>query len=145
MEDVAKISISGLLAAVAVYFLIKKLPKGIAKPKEKEKKIAYLQFPPIYLPANISEETLNEVIDKLKKPNITPIYSPSAFGWKIEWPPITIDIPNSGPINISPAPRQLPPITYSEVTNYLSRFQPQLEKEALLWKISFPTISIKYT
>lgn len=145
MKETAKISISGLIGAGAVYFLIKKLPKSVAKPTEEEEKITYLQLPSIYLPANIDEWTIDEIIDKLKKPNITPLYSLSAFGWKVEWPPISVDLPITGQVNISPASRQLPPITYSEVTNYLKQFQPQAEKEALLWKISFPTIEIRYT
>jgi len=65
MKDVAKISISGLLGAVAVYFLIRKLPKGVEKPAEEEQQYYYLQLPPIYLPANIDEMTINEIIDKI--------------------------------------------------------------------------------
>lgn len=145
MKDVVKISITGLLGAVAVYFLIKKLPKDIIKPPEKEEKITYLQLPPIYLPVNIDEWVIDEIVDKLKKPKITPLYTPSAFGWKVEWKPIQVDLPVIGQTNISPAPKQLPPITYTELTNYLSQFQPQAEKEALLWKISFPIIEIRYT
>ena len=42
MKDVAKISISSLIGAVAVYFLIKKLPKGVEKPTEEEPQYFYL-------------------------------------------------------------------------------------------------------
>ena len=141
MKDVAKISISGLIGAVAVYFLIKKLPKGIEKPAEEEPQYYYLQLPPIYLPANISEETISEIIDKLKNPKITPTIYP--LGWKVEWVPIQVDLPIIGKININPSSKQLPAISYAEAKTYLTQFIPQVEKQDLLWKITFPVIAIK--
>jgi len=141
MKDIAKISISGLIGAIAIYFLIQKLPKGIEKPTEEEPQYFYLQLPPIYLPANISEETINEIVDELKKPKISPTLYP--LGWKIEWTPISIDLPVIGQVNISPLSKQLPAISNAELTNYLNQFQPIVEKKDLLWQIIFPTVQIQ--
>ena len=140
MKDVAKISISGLVGAVAVYFLIQKLPKGIEEPADEEPHYYYLQLPPIYLPANIDEWTINEIIDKLRNPKIMPTIYP--LGWKVEWVPIQVDLPVVGKINIQPSSKQLPAISYAEVKTYLTQFIPQVEKQDLLWKIIFPVIPI---
>ena len=140
MKDVVKISISSLIGAVAVYFLIKKLPKGVEKPTEEEPQYFYLQLPPIFLPANIPEEIVYEAIDKLKNPKIIPTIYP--LGWKVSWDPIPIDLPVVGQININPSSKQLPAISYTEAKTYLAQFIPQVEKQNLLWKITFPVIPI---
>lgn len=140
MEDTIKISITGLIGAVAVYFLIKKLPKGVEKPTEEEPQYYYLQLPPIYLPANISEETINEIMDKLNNPKISATLYP--LGWKLEWSPIQVDLPVIGQIDIKPSSKQLPSISYANVETYLTQFIPQVEKQDLLWKITFPVIPI---
>ena len=141
MKDIAKISISSLIGAVAVYFLIKKLPKGVEKPAEEEPQYYYLQLPPIFLPANIPEEIVYEAVDKLKNPKITPTIYP--LGWKVEWSPIQVDLPVIGQINISPSSKQLPAISKTELTNSLNQFQPTVGKKDLLWQITFPTVRIK--
>ena len=140
MNNAVKISISSLIGIVIVYFLIKKLPKKVEEPIEKEEKFAYLQLSPIYLPANISEETVYEVVEKLKNPKITPTISPS--GWKVQWSPIQVDLPVIGQMNISPSPKQLPIMAKTELTNYLKQFQPTVEELDFLWKITFPVITI---
>jgi len=140
MKDTAKISISGLVGIIIVYFLIKKLPKGTEKPAKEEPQYYYLQLPPIYLPANISEGTINEIMDKLKNPKIMPTLYP--LGWKVEWSPIQVDLPVIGQINISPSSKQLPAMSYAEAKAYLIGFIPQVEKQNLLWKITFPVIPI---
>ena len=140
MKDIAKISLSSLIGAVAVYFLIKKLPKGVEKPTNEELQYFYLQLPPIFLPANIDEWTINEIIDKLKNPKIIPTIYP--LGWKVEWVPIQVDLPVIGKINIQPSSKQLPAISYAEAETYLTQFIPQVEKQDLLWKIIFPVIPI---
>jgi len=138
MKDVAKISISSLIGAVVVYFLIKKLPKGVEKPAEEEPQYYYLQLPPIYLPTNIPEEKINEVVDKLGNPKVLP----SMSGWQIQWDPIPVDL-TTGQVNVAPAPKQLPLINEQELRNNLNAFKPQLEKQDTAWKISFPTIQIE--
>lgn len=140
MKDAIKISIYGLVGVVIVYFLLKKLPKGVEKPTEKEEKYAYLQLSPIYLPVNISEETVYEVVDKLNNPKIIPTISPS--GWKIEWGPIQVDLPVIGQMNISPSSKQLPIMAKTQLRSYLKQFQPTVEKLDFLWKITFPVITI---
>jgi len=141
MKDVAKISISGLVGVVAVYFLIKNLPKKAEEPIEKEEQYYYLQLSPIYLPANIPEQTINEVVNKLKNPKITPTISPS--GWKVEWPPIQVDLPVIGQMNIGSFSKQLPLMPKAELMNYLKQFQPTVEKKDYLWKLTFPSVVIK--
>ena len=141
MKDVAKISISGLVGVVAVYFLIKNLPKKAEEPIEKEEQYYYLQLSPIYLPANIPEQTINEVVNKLKNPKITPTISPS--GWKVEWPPIQVDLPVIGQMNIGSFSKQLPLMPKAELMNYLKQFQPTVEKKDYLWKLTFPSVGIK--
>jgi len=141
MKDVAKISISGLVGVVAVYFLIKNLPKKAEEPIEKEEQYYYLQLSPIYLPANISEKIIYEIVDKLKNPKITPTISPS--GWKVEWPPIQVDLPVIGQMNIGSFSKQLPLMPKAELMNYLKQFQPTVEKKDYLWKLTFPSVGIK--
>lgn len=141
MKDTIKISIFGLIGAIAVYFLIKKLPKNVEKPTEEKQQYYYLQLPPIYLPASIPEETINGIIDKINNPKVSATLYP--LGWKVSWDPIPIELPVIGQINISLASKQIPAIAKTELTNYLNQFHPIVEKKDLLWQITFPTIHIK--
>ena len=139
MKETVKITGLGLLGLAITYLILKKFPKKEELLPE-EKNYVYLQLAPIYVPTAIGEDLLAEVVDKLSNPKVKPTLNPT--GWQLYWEAIPISTP-VGTVNISLPARQLPLISNQKLNEVMLWFKPQVEKQDLLWKLSWPTIPIE--
>jgi len=140
-EKKVPIALLGLAGAgIAYYFVTAEEKKQIKAEREIPEKEEYItvSLPPIYLPSSVSETSAKQLINKL-----TPKVRPKVFpvGFELYWDPVPVDLP-FGQIYITPPPRFLSVRSAIEAYRIANEFKPKLERTALGWEITFPSVRI---